>query len=57
MTKKEFRVQRAKWELSVRVMQTISNYVSKEEPTVKLSARDKADVLLDIFSSKFKKLK
>ena len=51
MTKKEMaeaRRRRAKAELTLRVIQFVDNFKSKEEPSIKLNLRDKTEVLSEL---------
>lgn len=54
---KEFKTQRAQWEFGLRVIKLMDDFVSKEEPTIKLSNKDKISVLLDVANKKLNRLK
>lgn len=54
---KEFRTERAQYELTLRVLQLLDGFKSKEEPTITLSEKEKVEVLLKISTSKVGHLK
>lgn len=54
---KDFKTERAQWEFDLRVLQLMENFVSKEEPSIKLSKEKKIGILADIVSKYFKNKK
>ena len=54
---KEFKTERAQMELSLRLIQFLNKFESKEEPMITLSDKDKISVLLSVANKKLDRLK
>lgn len=52
---KEFKTERAQTELTLRILQLVTDFKSKEEPTITLSEKDKVEVLLNLATSKVRR--